>query len=294
MNRESQPQFMEHEKLLFRWVGRDIEGRGKSKENGELPQMPLGTLTGCQREEYLERIEQALNPNQGLYAKVPDEFLGGPKAPWKPTLFCLSFTELSLAATLDHCRLYGRLGFGFTKQAILKRSGRPVAYIPGGVSDPSVKRLLAIERAFVRCNGPGIGQAKGYFEYLRHFYKRMRFPVVQQDPDTMAPKPAVAKAPRKAPNRYELMKFPASRPFPYLEEQEWRIVISRPEKYKKAPGEEPAVWFPMHAGRELMVMVVPDNLILHQVLARKSLRERALKAGRPPIQVISWEAIRRI
>jgi hypothetical protein len=285
--------FTEHDKLLFRWGSRDIEEGGGQRKNGELPPLRLGSLTEIQRKQYFERIEQVLNPEKGLYAKVPDEFLGGQKEPWKPTLPCLSFTEISLASALDHCHLYGRLGFGFTKQAILNRSGRPVAYLPGGVQDPTVKRLLDIREVLDLGGDSKAVRAKAYFDYLRHFYKRMRFPAVQRDPDSVPPKVAPKPA-RKPRSLYDMMKFPALRPFPYLEEQEWRIVISRPEKFSKASGrgEDPAVWFPVEPGHELMVMVVPDNLILHQVFTTKPLRDKVSKIGRPPIQIISWESIK--
>jgi hypothetical protein len=60
---------MRTEKLLFRWIGDDIERMVGSKRRANLTQQ--------QREKYLRYLDNALDPQKGLFAKVPkEEFLG--------------------------------------------------------------------------------------------------------------------------------------------------------------------------------------------------------------------------
>lgn len=64
-------EYTRHEKLLYRWIGRDIENALPAKANGELPSIKSAKLTNQQREKYLSRLEDGLNPERGLRASPP-------------------------------------------------------------------------------------------------------------------------------------------------------------------------------------------------------------------------------
>ena len=289
--------YREHEKLLFRWVGRDIEGGENASPSGYLRPLKLGTLNQDQRDLYLERVKEALDPKKGLYAQVPDEVLGPAKTHWRPNLPCLCFTELSLSSTLDHCRIYGRLGFGFSKKAILEMSGRPVAYIPGNGRDPTFKQLYALRKAIGSLDQPKLQAA---LDYLMHFYKRLQFPAPQYDPDQVKSEVGnvrkVIPKPTLKATRIPSSRWPKVRPFPYLEEQEWRIAISRERSFETAnpPGKKHSLWYPIKPGDQLLVLVVPDNQLLQAIVGTESLRQRIFQPAGRPVQIISYEAVGRL
>ncbi len=285
-----------HGKLLYRWVGRDTENPNRPKASLKLPDLKLGRLTARQRADYFQRICEALDPEKGLLATVLNDYLVTgctPSATIKLTLPCLCFTELSLSTAELHCRKYGRLGFGFTKKAVLDLSGRPVAYIGGGSQDPNVKKLLQIRRVLEQANNPEKGLRA--FEYLCHFYKRMRFPVAQASPDRekklplhFPPKPKTILSPE------DKMHFPGLRPFPFLEEQEWRVALSTPGNFHAHQTIKMGRWVPVVPGDQLQVLVVPDNVLYQQVLADEKLRNVIAPRGAVCVQVISWEIIGRL
>ena len=286
--------YAQHEKLLYRWIGRDIENGLPAKANGELPPIKPAELTDQQRKTYLSRLEDALNPKHGLRARVPEEQLGFEKMSWKPSLPSLSFTELSLTSSQNHCRLYGRLGFAFTKQSILAMPGRPVAYIPGGAADPTLARLLRLQANIQSKCGKSI---HADFEYLLHFYKRLRFQLLRQK----APKHPARKTEQQGivPKKAQVEvnpHFPKTKPLPYLEEQEWRVVIQDSSRFAPAPAKDatPAVWFPIVPKYQLLLVVVPDNIMLRNILRSQALRDRLYPANGRPVQLISHEAIHRL
>ena len=80
----------------------------------------------------------------------------------------------------------------------------------------------------------------------------------------------------------------------YAEEQEWRLVMARPESHGAHPFVAGARWLPVKPGEQLQVLVVPDNVLYQRVLADRELMQLIAPEKRKPIQVISWESIRRI
>lgn len=286
-----------HYKLLYRWVGRSVETAGLpagDKKSEKLNPFTLKPLTVAQRNWYFERIRDALHPQKGLLATLPTETLGGKgDSQMSIELPCICLTQISLTNAETHCRRYGRLGFGFTKRAILKLRGRPVAYLRGGKTDLNVQRLLRL-RAWLQ-KDPAARRPLQDFEYLRHFYKRIEYAV----PEPAAKKtsePQPKRARRSAPPVDPLLQKAYAKPkaLDYAEEQEWRLVIPKPERHPAHPDIAGARWVPVKPGEQLQVLVVPDNVLYQRVLADRDLMHFIAPENRKPIQVISWESIRRI
>lgn len=285
-----------HYKLLYRWVGR---GNEMAKSGADQPKterlkpFSLRPLSSSQRDWYFDRICEALDPKKGLLATLPTETLGGLESGFKAEMPSLSLTQLSLTNAEAHCRRYGRLGFGFTKRAILHLGGRPIAYIPGGKTDPTVRRLLKLREWLSRSQAAP--RLLLDFDYLRHFYKRIQFPCPQRDPSKLTGrKEKVAKAPAQPADPLKQMAYPTPSPLAYAEEQEWRIVLPTLERFTPHDKIKHARWFPVEAGNELQVLVVPDNVIYQRVLSDKQLRKAIAPPHRKPVQVISWESLKRI
>lgn len=286
-----------HYKLLYRWVGRrnEIGDADADKTKTEkLAPFRFKPLTGGQRDWYFERIRDALHPQKGLLATLPTETLGGKgDSQMSIELPCICLTQISLTNAETHCRRYGRLGFGFTKRAILKLGGRPVAYLRGGKTDLNVQRLLRL-RAWLQ-KDPAARRPLQDFEYLRHFYKRIEYAV---------PEPAAKKTSEPQPKRssraalpvdpLQQMAYAKPKALDYAEEQEWRLVIPEPERHPAHPDIAGARWVPVKPGEQLQVLVVPDNVLYQRVLADRGLMHVIAPENRKPIQVISWESIRRI
>lgn len=285
-----------HYKLLYRWVGRRNE-MGDPEVDRERPEQlktfRFRPLSHSQRNWYFDRIQEVLDPAKGMLATRPIETLGGRNSGLSVELPCLSLTQISLTNAEAHCRRYGRLGFGFTKRAILNLGGRPLAYIPGGVTDPTVKRLLKLRAWLAKQQAPP-GLLRD-FDYLRHYYKRIQFPCPQRDlANPPSAKEQAVKAAPKPVDPLKQMSYTKHRPLPYAEEQEWRIVLPNPEKYAAHAKIEHARWFPVVAGNELQVLVVPDNVIFQRVLADRTLMSVMAAKHSKPVQIISFESIQRL
>lgn len=283
-----------HYKLLYRWLDRDIEitdPKERKKKSEKQRPFTLKPLTRDQRDLYFDRIKDALNPERGLLATLPTESLGGHgESGLEVAMPCICFTQISLTSAETHCHRYGRLGFGFTKRAVLQLGGRPVAYIRGGKTDPNVKRLIKLRKWLEKEEAPP-GLLLD-FDYLRHFYKRIQFPYPQRDP---ASKRKPIKAPSKSADHLKGMAYTKPKPLDYAEEQEWRIVLQYPERFGGFAKVTGSRWIPVEPGNQLQVLVVPDNVIYQWVLSDKRLMEKVIAPEhRKPVQVISWESICRI
>ena len=123
------------QKLVFRWVGKNIEGASTSYRK---------YITNIQREEYLRYLDEALTVGKGLFATpYTDEYLGRriskktrkTRGIWElgSDLPCLSFTEVDLGDCADHRLKYGRLALGFV-------SGVPAPPRPPGTTPQVIKR----------------------------------------------------------------------------------------------------------------------------------------------------------
>jgi hypothetical protein len=286
------------ETLLFRWVGRHIDHElGRSSK---LPRLRSET-----RHAYLELLREALDERKGLFAGVPqDDFLGLGKN-LRVDRPCLCFTELRLGQGIPFWRNFGRMAFGFSKSTIANCGGGPVAYVSGGAKDKTVRRLEQLHRYFSegRVKGPEFKRAGDAFRALSHLFKRMRKPVRSAGiarPEELAPTRDLARGGAQSREGDEqraerLARYPRWKPLPYLEENEWRIVYDqsgyRWSVREGAAGKPSSAWFKIEPGRELVTVVVPDNRTLQMVMESPDITSRLVGKDRPPVQLLSLEAV---
>lgn len=280
---------MRDQKYLFRWVGKHIEKNLKSRV-GKTPK-----LSAANRVEYLRVLEETLV--HGLHAKIPGgDYLGNGKS-IKLTRPCLCFTELGLGETGNHWRKYGRMAFGFTKAFVAREGGGAVSYINGAQNNPLVRILERLQKMNQRKTGEG--DKLEDLDFLWHFFKRMKD----------APQPASKPAPRKPAGAKkttqlspedaaaQLAKYPAVMPLPYLDEHEWRLVYNKNTRWTPldtSPNPQVAR-FPIQVGSELQVIILPDNYTIQLALQSTAIAEKLnLHSGKPPVQILSLEAILRI
>lgn len=295
-------------KLVFRWVGKSLEGHAKRKR---------AVITHQQRQAYLGYLSDALDPQKGLFSQTPrDEVLGRvtsnesaqAESTWelKSTRPCLCFTELDLGDCADHWREFGRLAFGFTKQFLVEQGGGPMQYCLGTKDCERVRDLTLIQRVLMPKNknskkaGPDVLDA---FARLAHFYKRLR-PVIERRKSS-ASSGQGGKAKAKDQFRPEPLledslateaRYGRLKGMKHLEEHEWRLVYSDGhERWLKILSEEqPAkAWFHIEAGSELQMVILPDNRSLQLVQQSTFFCERLFHIPKKPVQLISLEAIAR-
>lgn len=277
---------------LFRWAGKHLEPGLKSTD-GRLPKLKPEI-----RQRYLELLSETLN--QGLYAGVPkDDFLGDGGA-IKLTRPCLCLTELRLGESGEHWRQYGRMAFGFTKSFIAQAGGGAVSYVNGSKNSPLVKALERLKRQIHTAENKN-GHAE--LEFVWHFFKRLK-----DAPKTKRRAVSSKEAAQATPLRAALSKdeqearqamFPRTMAMPYLDEHEWRLVWSPGQRWGAAAGDLPPAKarFQCIPGRELQVVVVPDNYALQLALQHPAIAKHISAppgSGNPPVQLLSLEAIVRI
>ena len=296
------------EALLFRWVGKHIEGSRLNRTSAKCPR-----LRDAHRDRYLENLEDVLDAKRGLYAKIPGEDFLGNGEHLRVIRPCLCFTELRLGESTSHWHQYGRMAFGFSKATVAQWGGGPVAYLGGGQRDPSVKRLELLHRHLLANPAAGSEEQRisEAFEYLWHFFKRMRH----------APSPKVGKRKGQAAHleadeqsdirrktkprtrvppearAAQLAAFQKWKRLPNLDEHEWRLVYSAQQRRWQpiATGERvETAWFNIRPGHELLAVVLPDNRTVQRALGSPRLREQLLGSNRPPVQLLSLEAVMRL
>ncbi len=280
---------------IFRWTGKHID---------KMPQranVAAHKLTKVVRDRYIGMLAEALDSKMGLFAQAPkNDILGN--GFFETTRPCLCFTELSIQNVAEHCRKYGRLGFGFTKQFIAKHGGGPVHYTLGTESDPTIKSL---KRLASLLNGCPLKPAEcADLDYIMHFFKRLKdtkAPAKSKDAkgESEGQKKRSTKSSENAKNNREtkLARYPTLKDLEYLEENEWRLVYTKANKkwHSFDEKEERAeARFSIEPGKELQAVVLPDNLTVQQVLQKSSLTEKLFQPGRPPVQLISLESLLRL
>lgn len=104
--------------LLVHWTGKCIQRNHEA-------------LNQQQRQEYIERLCSILDSGLWINCMSIDISHATPKRdlsfPWPAT----SFTETKLPEAEAHTGYYGCLGFGFTREFVMKRNGAPVLYVSG-------------------------------------------------------------------------------------------------------------------------------------------------------------------
>jgi hypothetical protein len=295
------------QKLLFRWTGSDIEKPGPKKG---------AIITPTQRETYLTYLENALDPEKGLYAKIPkEEYLGSVSktkdkglSAWQfeSTLPCLCFTELDLGDCAGHWKNFGRLAFGFTKQFIVEQGGGPMQYCLGTKDCKRIRDLDLILK-YLKSKGKGGKTADkevlDAFTRLTHFYKRLRESVKNRKspkPNSSDDKPGHE---RKQPRERDIEEDRARnacygklRGMKHLEEHEWRLVFTQNNKCWHKIGVETdpkTAWFRIKVGTELQMVIVPDNRCLQIVHENSRFSDPLFKLPEKPVQVVSLDGLER-
>jgi len=282
-----------HRQQLFHWAGSHIDERAGNKP-----------LSDALRLEYVNCLREELK--NGLWVKTPlyPDYLGrGDLIKVHRPITC--FTEWTLGQSLPHTSRYGRLGFGFPKQFVLARGGQPVTYVRDAKrNDPYTVALLAIAEMFQNSGfftgklDKKLKSLPGYFDYIAHFYKRIKKPVEQTLIQTKKKSLRQSKKPLPVAQS-ERKKDPYARSFGktlhYLEEREWRIVydFSLEKFFKPGPGGlgRPDYYLPFRAGRDLFTVVVPDNNTLSLALQDGMIRRYLLPTNAPHVTVLSIKDI---
>lgn len=293
------------ETLLFRWVGHHIEGQLRSTT--KFPKLD----ENC-RKRYLTVLRNSLDDNKGLYAKIfDDDYLGSRLSKGERNSKTwlsqhanqligvvrpgLSFTELPLGETREHWRRYGRLAFGFTKQFITNQGGGPVHYTLGTSSSAMFKQLRVVQNALQEEDD----EVLDAFEYVTHFFKRLRqaHKPHKRRIGTHAAQGGQTAQRSTGIHRAGGERYPKLQPMEFLNENEWRLVYNAKDKKHWLPiGSEPVhkAWFHATLGEEMQVIILPDNRTMQYVLHSPYYTNRLFARGRPPVQLISLEAVVRL
>lgn len=277
--------------LVFRWVGKHIEGKLRKDANPATIK-----LTSENRSKYIQVLCDTLE--NGLYAQPPkNDSLGD--GFFETNRPCICFTSLAMQNVADHCRLYGRMGFGFTKQFIAKNGGGPVHYTLGTEKDPTVRALKKLKSLLNRY--PQKPKESGDLDYIMHFFKRLRETKSSTHPPSEKP---VKKEPIKRVRQIDentgetrCARYPVLKDLDYLEENEWRLVYTATNKQwinLDETQEEVKARFQFKTGLDLQTVVLPDNLTVQKVLNNTDLPGKLFKPGRPPVQLISLESLLRL
>lgn len=275
-----------HERLLFHWIGRDIEAEIPGRD---------AKARAARAERYVAHLSGSLD--KGLWVKAPDApepTLGAAALPL-PRLPMACFTEWRPEESRDHVAAYGKLGLGFARNWVSKRGGQPVTYVPQNKNSRFVAAMAAVAAAMSK---PDVdAAARQHLAYLLHFAKPIR---------DVRSRPAAANKPVAAARRSTRSKpDPFRRSFgeamPYVAEREWRIVGPSPEVRRgpglpkhfvpALPGARPAFYLPYEAGRELFTLVMPDNFTMNRVLSNDRLRAQLFPRSGPHVTLLTLEDV---
>ena len=283
--------------MLFRWVGYGIE-RPQSKHLPAPKRSELdikADLSNGEFQEYIKYLKAAFDPDKGLavcgYSK--NDAVGNvpPKPVPKP---CLFFTEQAAGTSENHWSRYGRLGFGFSKRFIYRCGGRPVIYTTGKNDDPVADAVDSLRK--IKNQIPG---SANQVEMGRHLEVLARYIKCTKIPGPKKEEPKRQKRNRTIPSEYQWCDFPNHNPIQFLGEREWRLLVDESEKrFVRAEKNNHEIewWFRPEIGRELQVIVVPNNYFIKVAMECESIRTRLLGKGKhdKPIQLISAQALQKL
>ena len=296
-----------HDSMLFRWVGHDIEQpdergwsaprRTELRSNARLDKQRTDT--------YLGFLRDALNPNCGLRVSAfSDADLVGKGNPLGRRAPCLFLTEQSASDPDEHWRLYGRLGFGFSKRFIFERGGRPVVYA-GGRSDAVIQTISYLRKRlsdkFTNPDHP----IHSRFEFLAQHIKCTQLPPRPVNlplpvPGVVSTKGQKGTKPspqdRPAAEAEESLKFdyPAQKSIRFLREREWRLFWSDRDALRWHTDASGNKWFRPKLGSELQIIILPNNHLLRSAWACERIRAATTPEGGPPVQLVSAQALRKL
>jgi hypothetical protein len=291
-----------HDSMLFRWMGYDIEkpelARQPAPRREKLTVKPK--LTDKQVEDYLGRLRDALNPKIGLKVSAySDADAVGKISPIINPKPCLFFTEQAAGDPEEHWRLYGRLGFGFSKRFIFNCGGRPVIYA-GGSKDPVLSAIGVLRKALLKSKSQKVRQE---LETLARFIKCTALSREQAGKDEQAKDKTGEKAKAGAKEakakpvineQVSMNEFPEAQPIRFLREREWRLLHRESDTQHWRVSAHGSTWFIPEAGQELQLIIVPCNLILHEAYEDKDIRKNLTGRSGITAQLISAQALRKL
>ena len=283
-----------HENMLFRWVGYDIEmGAEYAKLPApKRPKIPINSkITDPQREKYLDWLRDAFDPAKGLRVSQyhSQDKVGKHHEATEPRN-CLFFTEQAASDAEQHWQRYGRMGFGFSKRAIFNRGGSPVIYTGG--KDSTLEKSIDVLRRYLiesEANRP-ITDA---FEVFARFVKVTRMPrdeVIRGRRNTKGDTNGKVAARRKP----DPMDFPTEQRIRFLAEREWRLLENIKQKDLWKQCSDGWLWYRPQLGHELQLVILPDNRTLSMAIECSKIREALIVKNRPPVQLITADAIKKI
>lgn len=287
--------------FLVHWTGKDI-------------QKDYRKLRDCQtqRQEYVHRLETTLDPlSGGLWMNDIEAKLlssdrvgldGGHylKFFWPATCF----TEIKLSNTLNHTRLYGCLGFGFSREFVISRYGAPVQYVPGvkeadaGALDnisPNLFKLFAVLKFFrdKTLELQSLDFPHGVYKEIEncHFIEFIENSDLEQflkahdyERDAKYPQQIFAYLTASVMACAIFVKrmsdYTSFREFHFLDEAEWRIPYTdsmlNEGKLRKTNVIKPRYKIPFKAG-ELKIIILPDDETRKQALECQHILDWLLK-----------------
>ena len=293
-----------HDSMLFRWMGYDIEKPELARQPAPLRKKLTvkPKLTDDQVKVYLNRLRDALNPKIGLKVSAYSEADAVGKIPPiinpKP---CLFFTEQAAGDPEEHWRLYGRLGFGFSKRFVFNCGGRPVIYA-GGSKDPVLTSIGYLRQTLSK-KFKDRHKIRAEFETLARFIKcttltrETEVLAKQKQAEPEAKSKTAQKKTKVGSETSELinpLEFPEAQPIRFLREREWRLLHRDSDKQRWRVAADGSTWFIPEAGKELQLIIVPCNLILHEAYEDKKIREKLTVRSGITAQLISAQALRKL
>jgi hypothetical protein len=137
--------------FLVHWTGKDIEQKYRDiEEEYNCPNSPDCFYDKGRCKDYVDRLRSTLiGRDWGLWMRYVKEKIPGADGSlieYERTAPMTCFTEIKLSSVRDHARRYGGLGFGFSRDFVLKRLGAPVQYVSGTEHDVIVQNLAACWR----------------------------------------------------------------------------------------------------------------------------------------------------
>lgn len=283
-----------HENMLFRWIGYDVE-MGEELAKRPAPRRPLiplkAELTDKQRELYLERLRDAFQPNKGLRVGEYDtQDKVGAIHPVAEPMPCLFFTEQAAGDAEGHWRRYGRMGFGFSKRAIFNHGGAPVIYTGGKDSD--LEKSIDTIRRYFRSTRIDASIADA-LESIARYVKVTRLPVGDTPANTDRPRKELEGRSRTR-RKPDPTAYPAEQNIRFLAEREWRLLADPSQKRRWKRCADGWLWFRPELGRELQLVILPDNRTLAMAIDCDVIRKNLILPNRPPVQLITADALKKV
>ena len=278
-----------HRQQLFHWIGRHIDEQADHRR-----------LTDALRKQYVNSLSGALR--NGLWVKTPKDpdYLGdGSLIKVHRPIAC--FTEWSLGQSLPHTTRYGRLGLGFSKKFVLSRGGQPVIYVRDSTkNDPYTTALKTLARFFKSGDAKSriprhrLEALRQQFDYLSHFTKRIKRPVVPRVLPEMKLKPETKIVGKKSPLKIDPFIRSFGPTLHFLEEREWRIVhdSTLDDFFSEGPGAPgPQYYLPVKPGRELFTVVLPDNHTVSMAMDNTQIRNKLFPKDGPHVTIMSLQDV---